>query len=95
MTSPPEPPELGPALRAAREAAGWTQEKMAEHAGVSRYTLQKSEYGKSVGRRSERLLRDALHKLAGTESPTDPMRTLTEQVAALQNTVKLITRGAA
>lgn len=91
----PSPDSLSAALKSARGVTGWTQEQMADHAGVSRYTLQKAEYGQPVGARSERLLREAVAKITGVEEPADPLKKLTAQVAALQHTVNEIARGAA
>lgn len=93
MTSSPD--LLGKALRDARKTANWTQDQMAEFAGISRATLQSAEAGRLIGRRSEKLLREALAKLAGEELPVDPLQQLSAQVAALQHTVSKLVRGAA
>ena len=58
----PRPPAFGDLLRRFRVAAGWTQEELAEHAGVSARAITKYERGATLRpqRETVRLLADAL-----------------------------------
>lgn len=40
--------EFGPRIRDARDALGWSQEELADHAGVSRPTIARIERGDDV-----------------------------------------------
>ncbi|WP_426519209.1 helix-turn-helix domain-containing protein [Diaminobutyricibacter sp. McL0618] len=55
------PTELGALIRDRREARGWTQEELAERAGVSRRWVNEFESGK--GTAQVRLVFDALNAL--------------------------------
>lgn len=49
MTTPEEPMgEIAKHVREARDASGWSQEELAERAGVSRPTIARFERGEDV-----------------------------------------------
>lgn len=65
---------IGPRIREARDALGWTQKTLAERAGVSRPTIARIERGNDVSTATLSKVADALGlalRLATTEEQAE------------------------